>query len=913
MPGYKIVESVGSGVQSVTKWSEIEHHHPSNQLQEAGRVYAKINGRSEEVASNYAGTAIYTPGGQLMVSKDIILQDKNTGSGSVPVPSPANGYIGEVDKRNGFVTILDRPGGEVMFQLRHMDIGDNIKPGTKVEYGEPLGTQAGYGRGNPNHFGTHLHIDANVKYVEQADRYVRDMANGTITTDKRPANTTNIVTETPKIEQLSGSFPAPPKQALADGKIEIGEKGPDVALLQEKLRAAGARDAQGREIKQDGDFGNGTKQALEGYQKSQNLPVTGVADKQTLTQLGVIGAQQQTPTPTQPAPVPTQPTPVPTQPAPVPSQPTPVPNQPTTNLTPDVQRAKTNLEDWHLGQTSAQFETGNRGPGFISTGRGDLGGKSYGLYQLSSTQGSLAEYVGQSDKYGAEFKGLTPASAAFDTKWKEVAARDPQGFAADQHTFIKKEFFDVQNDTLKGRGIDLSDRGRAVQDMLWSTSVQFRNLTPNVVGNGLKDKFGEGYQLSKLSDEQIVGAVQDYKLKRNDSLFSGSPKLWPGLRDRAVNEKTELTELARDEQTLKKAGVSVPMDLNKGPAPNATGGSKTDPMADGVLKKGEEGPAVQRLQEALNKAGIRDADGKPLPTTGFFGDKTEAAVTKYQQQKGLEDDGKAGRATLTALGLLAPEQSKPVTNAPTTGNAQTPPPANSEVQPPPSTQPQSQAPPNVPTSPPANVPTSPPANAQTPPPSANGEVQPPAGTQPQSQTPPTVPASPPANAQTPPANTQPSADNVKPPASPTDSQPQQPTQTDKPLISNPNHPDNKLYQQAVSNLEQLGPNAGFGSRQDLEKAAAAVAADAKATGLQDITHISRTTGASGQSFLVAVQGDPTNAASKNSYVDFGQATTQTVEQSSKMLDSARQAQQEPSRNDPAQQQDRSQARGPALT
>ncbi len=844
MPGYKIVESVGSSSQPVTRWSDIEHHHPSDKLQEDGRVYAKVNGKAEEVAGNYSGTAVYTPGGQLMVSKDIVLKNADNNSGSVPVPSPANGYIGEINKSNGTVTILDRPGGEMMFQLRHMKIDESIKPGVKVEYGQPLGIQSGYGKGDPGYYGTHLHIDANAKYLDQADRYVRDMASGAITTDKRPANTTNIVNETPTIEHISGKFPAPPKQALADGKIEFGEKGPDVALLQEKLRAADARDAQGRVIGQDGDFGNGTKQALENYQKANNLPATGVADRQTLTQLGVIGGQQQTPTqpaPTQPAPTQPAPTqPAPTQPAP--TQPTPV--QPTAqNLPADAQRAKTNIESWHLGQTSAQFETGNRGPGFISTGKGDLGGKSYGLYQLSSTQGSLAEYVGQSDKYGAEFKGLTPASAAFDAKWKEVAARDPQGFSTDQHTFIKKEFFDVQNEALKGRGVDLSDRGRAVQDMLWSTSVQFRNLTPNVVANGLKDKFGEGYQLSKLSDEQIVGAVQDYKLKKNDSLFSGSPDLWPGLRDRAKNEKTELTELARDEQTLKKAGVSVPIDLEKGPAPNATGGRAKDPMADGVLKKGEEGPAVERLQDALNKAGIRDADGRPLPTTGYFGDKTEAAVIKYQQQKGLEDDGKAGKDTLTALGLLAPEQTRPVTGdkSPAPVNGQTQPPANSET--PPSANPQAQ----------------PPANGQTPP-ATNGQTPPP-------------------------------VNSDKPSAPAADSQPQPPTQTDKPLISNPNHPDNKLYQQAVSNLEQLGPSAGFASRQDLEKAAAAVAVDAKATGLQDINHISRTTGANGQNFLVAVQGDPTSAAARNSYIDYGQAVGQTVEQSTKMADAGKPVQQ----------------------
>ena len=72
---------------------------------------------------------------------------------------------------------------------------------------------------------------------------------------------------------------------------------------------------------------------------------------------------------------------------------------------------------------------------------------------------------------------------------------------------------------------------------------------------------------------------------------------------------------------------------------------------------------MKHLQEALNKAGIRDAEGKPLPTTGNFGDMTDVAVRKFQEQKGLEVDGKAGKDTLTALGIYPGQK-----QAPTTGN-----------------------------------------------------------------------------------------------------------------------------------------------------------------------------------------------------------------------------------------------------
>ena len=299
-------------------------------------------------------------------------------------------------------------------------------------------------------------------------------------------------------------------------------------------------------------------------------------------------------------------------------------------------------------------------------------------------------------------------------------------------------------------------------------------------------------------------------------------------------------------------------------------GITIDPMSDGVLKHGERGEAVRALQEALNNAGIRDANGQPLPTTGYYGDLTKAAVEKYQEQNGLTRDGKAGNDTLTALGLKQDPQ-QPVPPTPQQ------PPTDAQPTPPTPQQPPTDAQPTPPT------PQQPPTDAQPAPPTPQ---QPPTDAQPA----PPTPQQPPTDAQpTPPNGQQPPA--VEPP-----------TQTDRPLISNPNHPDNRLYQQAVANLEQLGPSGGFKSREDLEKAAAAVAVDAKATGLQSIDHVSKTTAPNGQTYLVAVQGDPTSPAAKNSFIDYGQAVNQTVAQSTAMAD-AHKAAAPPTQSDPAQQQE----------
>ena len=67
------------------------------------------------------------------------------------------------------------------------------------------------------------------------------------------------------------------------------------------------------------------------------------------------------------------------------------------------------------------------------------------------------------------------------------------------------------------------------------------------------------------------------------------------------------------------------------PAGTAASSPDSGTVQDKLIEKGEDGPGVKRLQEALNSAGIQ-VDGKPLPTTGYYGDMTEEAVKQYQQQ-----------------------------------------------------------------------------------------------------------------------------------------------------------------------------------------------------------------------------------------------------------------------------------------
>ncbi|WP_082124308.1 peptidoglycan-binding domain-containing protein [Lysobacter capsici] len=321
MPKYTIVESIDAKntINDIHDYEDIERHHPSRG-NENGRVYGTVNGEREELLGNYNGTAHVTRDNDYFVSKDLIL---NNGK-NVPVPAVANGYIGAIDPNNGIVEIYDRPSTdpdrELIAKYRHLDLSNTqLKPDMPIEYGQPLAPQGGYNNGNPKAFGPHVHIDINTQYLPQMERYIRDMDNGTITTDTRPFRSENLTGEatvtslsTDRRQIYPGSVGrTAPAAPMADGVLSQREKGQEVRELQERLNELGYTDASGQPLRADGNFGQKTKEAVKAFQQDHDgLTVDGIAGSKTLDALKTATAKgfaQDTPTPTQASSQPAQP------------------------------------------------------------------------------------------------------------------------------------------------------------------------------------------------------------------------------------------------------------------------------------------------------------------------------------------------------------------------------------------------------------------------------------------------------------------------------------------------------------------------------------------------------------------------------------------------------------------------------
>jgi len=222
-----------------------------------------------------------------------------------------------------------------------------------------------------------------------------------------------------------------------------------------------------------------------------------------------------------------------------------------------VRAGTPSVEGWELGQTSEKYESGGKGPGTINSyngaAGGDLGGASYGTYQLasylpavmstgkarpSSKNSPVIQFLNNS-KFKDKFTNLEPGTSAFDAKWTEIATTYKADFKNEQHEYVKKKYYDVAMANLQRQGLDMTKYGPAVQDLIWSGAVQFGPANVKAFTEALRDK-------STLTDKDIVTLVSEWKINNVNTLFkSSSDSIRAGVKSRYQSEKTALLNLIK--------------------------------------------------------------------------------------------------------------------------------------------------------------------------------------------------------------------------------------------------------------------------------------------------------------------------------------------------------------------------------
>jgi hypothetical protein len=85
----------------------------------------------------------------------------------------------------------------------------------------------------------------------------------------------------PVVSEPPASRAAPRPVAEADGRLELGEYGAAVAVLQRRLADLGYRGGDGKPLAVDGEFGGNTRHALQQFQREHGLQGLGMAGPKT--------------------------------------------------------------------------------------------------------------------------------------------------------------------------------------------------------------------------------------------------------------------------------------------------------------------------------------------------------------------------------------------------------------------------------------------------------------------------------------------------------------------------------------------------------------------------------------------------------------------------------------------------------
>lgn len=206
--------------------------------------------------------------------------------------------------------------------------------------------------------------------------------------------------------------------------------------------------------------------------------------------------------------------------------------------------ADTPAPEVRLGKLSEQFESGGRGAGTVSSGRGDPGGVSYGIYQLASRTGTAARFVeSEGEPWRHEFAGNAPGSNAFSAAWRAIAKREPAAFAHAQHAYIERTHYRPAVEAVRARtGLNLDQRHQAVRDATWSVAVQHggaAKILVRAIGKADAEHARDGAHYDRVLVERIYAERSRYVLRVAARSASGAARTL-----RSIVQNRYPTELA---------------------------------------------------------------------------------------------------------------------------------------------------------------------------------------------------------------------------------------------------------------------------------------------------------------------------------------------------------------------------------
>lgn len=229
-----------------------------------------------------------------------------------------------------------------------------------------------------------------------------------------------------------------------------------------------------------------------------------------------------------------------------------------------------------LGGLSAKYESakaGSKAVGWDSTGLG-----SYGKYQIATGTGTMDEYLKfikdknpeAYQRLSAKKGDMTSKTGAFAQEWKALAEEGKLGTS--EHDFIKATHYDPAFSKLSPELQKMVEKNPALQDVLWSTSVQHGSGGASSVWSKAQAQLAKSGQ--PLTEENLIKAVY---AERGTRFGKSSAAVQASVQKRFAQEQADaLAMLERtknqpvaepNNKTLASVGVD-PTIINQPPSVN---------------------------------------------------------------------------------------------------------------------------------------------------------------------------------------------------------------------------------------------------------------------------------------------------------------------------------------------------------
>lgn len=399
----------------------------------------------------------------------------------------------------------------------------------------------------------------------------------------------------PAPSRPSGPTASPPDGAYR--QLKQGTSSAEVTQLQERLNALGYRDAEGRRLAEDGDFGSNTREAVVAFQKANGLQGLGVVGPRTRELLER-------------------------------AQPTREPSQPRALSPSSAPR-----NDGHAIYDEAYrhfLAGGNR----FEYGRGDM--------RLSNSEGNRRT---DSSRTGQDLDG--DGLRGVDCSYFVWRGLKDAGYGVPATPFSTHALFNGNAITRYSREhFDLIPPAEARRDngsLRPGDIILFKDRNSAGQHVGIFKGYDADGRIQFIGSQVSTGPAQ---------AEAGQGSYWNGGRFEIVGAQRAKPEF-QVRAPLHAGGTAATERAPAGgdaPRATATPAQRAAADADGRLEMGERGPAVATLQRRLAELGYRAPDGRPLDVDGRFGTDTRDALQRFQREHGLQGLGVAGPKTEIALG-----------------------------------------------------------------------------------------------------------------------------------------------------------------------------------------------------------------------------------------------------------------------